>query len=196
MNSQINLATLLKNASALACAKSESSPSPARLLNRARSIAWVESVAQCFRDVFSADPHVRVFSKYCEDNRKSFGLNELLYDVAVCRVDQCAAYGGKTICFVKEALWQVESEFAADSQQAIFDFNKLVMGAAINKVFLGPLVTNPERFLDVLLPAARCCTGNVYAALLAHPKDWCNNISAPEVWHLEENSWKKISAVE
>lgn len=193
MNIQIQLVPLLQNALSLACAKSESSQAAAYLLNRARSIAWVESVAQCFRDAFSADPRIRVFSKYHAGNRRSFGLNELLYDVAVCRVDQCLAYGGKTICFVKQALWQIESEFAADSQQAIFDFNKLVLGAAANKLFLGPVVTSSDRFLNVLLPAARCCTGNVYTALLAHPKDWCETIAAPQVWRLEEDSWKEIS---
>lgn len=66
----------------------------------------------------------------------------------------------------------VESEFARNSRQALIDFNKLVLGSAHNKLFIGPQVSEVEPFVNVLKPAARACTGNVYIALIPHPAKW------------------------
>jgi hypothetical protein len=191
--SEIDLCQLLSNSLNDAFATKIQGTQSDQNTNRQRSIGWVESVAANFRRAYSKDPEVRVFSKYHDSHRKDFGLNELLYDVAVCRVGSCTAYRGTSICFIKEAIWQIESEFAHDSRQAMFDFNKLVLGAAANKLFLGPLVDDPSRFLDVLSAAARSCTGTVYVALLAHPKKWSTLPAPPRIWKLHVNAWQAIT---
>lgn len=68
----------------------------------------------------------------------------------MCRIARVeSAAQGKTLWYVAEALWQVESELARDSRQALIDFNKLVLGAARHKLFVGPQVADSEAFVGV-----------------------------------------------
>jgi hypothetical protein len=72
---------------ALRVAQSEPRSEQSRqALHRARSKALVEAVGKELRRAYAAEPDVRVFTKHHEANRADFGLNELLYDVCVCRV--------------------------------------------------------------------------------------------------------------
>jgi hypothetical protein len=112
-------------------------PSPGSL-HQARSSEWVRCLAGELKQLYADSPDVRVFHKGDGGNREDFGLNELLYDVCVCQTAPCAsARQGKTLRHITRALWQVESEFARDSFEAVKDFNKLVLGAAENKLFIG-----------------------------------------------------------
>ena len=142
-------------------------------LHAARSRAWVKALGNELRRAHAGDDSVRVFTKGDRSNTKDFGLTELLYDVCVCRVAPVpSATKGKTLWYVKEPLWQVESELAKDSFEALKEFNKLVLGAAPTKVFVGPLVHDPDAFVEVLRPAAMCCSGTVHCALIPHPEEW------------------------
>jgi len=159
-------------------------------LHQRRSREWVEALADGFRDHYQSDSTVRVFSKHNPSTRVDFGLNELLYDILVCRVGTVqAARHRKDLLYIREALWQVESEFARDSRQALIDFNKLVLGAANSKLFVGPQVSDCQSFLGVLLPAARACGGNVYASLIPHPSEWERGDYHIQVWRLEGEQW-------
>ena len=129
---------------------------------------------------------MRVFSKYDDSNRKDFKLNELLYDIVICEIGEVlSTTHRKTLYFIKEALWQVESEFAQDSRQTLVDFNKLVLGSAQNKLFIGPKVRDTERFITLLKPAARACSGNVYIALIPHPAKWKIKDGSVQLWSLK-----------
>lgn len=177
-----------------ALANALSTPTSARTkqaLHRARSRDWVESLAAEFRRVYSGADDVRVFSKHNEANRTDFGLNELLYDVSVCRVAPVeSARHRKQLWYVRRALWQVESEFARDSRAALVDFNKLVLGSAENKLFVGPRTNDDAAFLRVLLPAARACRGDVFVALVPHPAAWDEGLAdAARVWRLRDGEW-------
>lgn len=141
-------------------------------LHRQRSIAWVNALSQEFGDIYPV-PEYRVFSKYEPSNRVDFGLNELLFDIAVCEVGETPSSRNQVnLHYVKRAIWQVESEFAPNTRAAIADFNKLVLGSSDNKLFVGPVTGDAEAFATALLPVARCCTGRVILALVPHPKDW------------------------
>lgn len=177
--------------SALAAAMSKSiDANTPKELHTLRSRAWVAALADEFRTHYRDDPDVRVLSKHDPSNHREFGLNELLYDVLVCRVGTApAANSPATLTYVREALWQVESEFARDSRQAVYDLNKLVLGAAPHKLFVGPQVSDEARFLAALLPAARCCSGEVYVALVPHPAQWDDCEVVVRVWRLVEEGW-------
>jgi hypothetical protein len=143
------------------------------MLHAGRSGAFVSALASQLREQYAKESDVRTFDKYHEGNRSEFGLNELLHDITVCRVAQvpsCAQ--GRHLSYVSAPIWQVESELAKDSRQALFDFNKLVLGAALLKLFVGPAVADADAFIDVLRPAAACCTGQVFVALIPHPAVW------------------------
>ena len=156
--------------------------------NSERSRAFVKALHEALSDHYEAEHDVIVMSRSCtsKSNRERMGMNELLYDVTACRVAEVpSARHKQPLTYVKEALWLVESELARDSGQALIDFNKLVLGAARYKLFVGPLVHDPEAFIDVLRPAAACCTGEVFAALIPHPKRWSDCDEAPRVVRLK-----------
>jgi hypothetical protein len=143
------------------------------VIHRNRSKHFVEVLADALRQEYSSQPAIRVFSKHYEANRREFGMNEVLYDVLVAEAGYTEPIRGQQkLAYLRKALWQIESEFAHDSRKALFDFNKLVVGAAERKLFVGPQVSDDQAFRSSLLPAAQCCSGEVYLALLPHPKLW------------------------
>ena len=165
-----------------------------RVRNNKRSSAWVEALAANFRAGYKVrDTSVKVFSRGYKKNRKNFGMNELLYDITVCSVAKVdAATRKKKLSYITKAHWQVESEFAKNSRQAIIDFNKLVLGSADNKLFIGPIVHDQESFRETLAAPAGMCSGNVYAAFLPHPGEWDENVSDLEVFQFIDDKWVMI----
>jgi len=136
---------------------------------------------------------VRVFSKHNPSHRKDFGLNEFLFDILVCRVDTVeSAIHKKTLYYIREVMWQVESELAQDSRQALIDFNKLVLGSADNKLFVGSQVSDNASFLNVLSPTAKVCQGNVFAALIPHPRRWMTEEYCVQVWKFDTDHWVSV----
>jgi len=72
-------------------------------INRNKSQSWVTVLAEQFRNRYQGDPDIRVFSKDNYSNRRDFGLNELLYDIVVCRVGEVeSAKHRKTLFFIDE----------------------------------------------------------------------------------------------
>jgi hypothetical protein len=112
----------------------------------------VTCLAQALRDAHK-DPDIAVMSMnlFSDDGdsiekvRAQFGMQELLFDVVVFEKGEVVATGGELLCFVRKGLWIVESELARNSRQALYDFNKLVLGNATNKLFVGPQVSRSER---------------------------------------------------
>lgn len=191
---QVNIEELLN----ISFSKVTSEPIEAKSrtdLHSRRSQLWVDSLANQFKLFFIEDDDIRVFSKRDYTNRGEFGLNELLYDVVVCRVGIVeSAKQKKTLHYIRAVLWQVESEFAKDSRQALFDFNKLVLGSARNKLFIGPQVSDNQSFIEVLLPAANACQGRVFLALVPHPDSWNEGKKNIDIWRLEEGMWMLLNS--
>lgn len=157
-------------------------------LHAARSAAWVSCLAEELRSLYEGT-HVAVFTKYDERNRDRFGLNELLYDISICETSTMKSPGqGKELHYITRALWQIESELAeGDSSEWVKDFNKLVIGAAENKLFIGPIML--ERSRDSLLPIARQCSGRMYIATIPHPSKWGSADLVLSLWKLAGNQW-------
>ena len=154
-------------------------------LHAGRSHAFVRALADELRELHAGDESVTALCKYDDRDRARVGMSELLHDVTVCRVAAVtSAAQGKTLWYVTDALWQVESELARDSRQALIDFNKLVLGSARIKLFIGPQVADPEAFVGVLRPAAARCTGEVFAALIPHPDRWDHAGVGVQTWQL------------
>jgi hypothetical protein len=188
----MNLHTLLANAFNSARPDNPSTGIPRQMRHRDRSMRWVEALAAAFRHHYVAEPDVCVFSKYHDARRAEFGMNEVLYDVCACRVDMCdSPRHGARLTYVKEALWQIESEFSTSMRQSLFDFNKLVLGAAKNKLFVGPRWSDAEACLKTLMPAARCCIGKVFMASVPHPDSW-DTVEQPQItlWQLVGGLWQ------
>jgi hypothetical protein len=165
-----------------------------REVHAARSREWVEALAAHLSELLGGDQAIRVFSKHNYEHRAEFGLNELLYDVVACRVGTVRApvHRETLLCYVEEVLWQIESEFAKNTRHALADFNKLVLGSARNKLFVGPQVHDNRAFIKTLLPAARACTGNVYLALIPHPAQWEQADYRIDVWACLNGQWEVL----
>lgn len=154
-------------------------------ININRSQNWVKALAEQFKKRYEGDSEIRIFTKTDYSNRKEFGLNELLHDILVCRVGEVeSSIHKKKLCFIKEVLWQVESELAHNSKSALIDFNKLVLGSGKNKLFIASQVKKgtENSFLSVLRPAAGYCTGDVYVGMIPHPGDWVNMDNDIHLW--------------
>jgi len=164
-------------------------------IHRNRSSVFVEALAREFRDEYASRDNVVVLSKHYAGHTHQLGLNELLFDVTVCGTGVTpSAVDGRDLTYLTGSLWAVESEFARDSRKAVFDFNKLVLSAADQKLFVGPTVDDEKSFLAVLGPVADCCTGSVFVALVPHPEEWgaaghlrCN------VWTRAGGKWAAVS---
>ena len=160
-----------------------------RQLHQQRSTNFVEELASLLRQQYKTNSSVRVFSKHYKDRiqRLEFGLNELLYDVLVCETDTVSSSSGRgTLRFVSKAIWQIESEFARNSWQAVYDFNKLVLGSSENKLFIGPQGGNEQEFLKRLIPLASRCSSNAFVALVPHPSAWkINEQLSIHCWRLD-----------
>jgi hypothetical protein len=165
-------------------------------LHRKRSAKFVEQLTIQFKKYYESQLSVCVLSRESSEHRMKFDVNELLYDVLVCDTTSEARspVRHKKLTIITNAIWQIESEFRKDGKQAILDFNKLVIGNASNKLFIGPIVNNIQAFINTLLAPAQHCSGNIYLALVSHPDDW--NKKTPEIflWQLSDKNWSPIAA--
>ncbi len=160
-------------------------------INRDRSKRFIENLGVKFRKFYSSDESIKIFTKHFTGNKKEFGLNELLYDLLICETNTANSLHGKPLNFVTKALWQVESELAKDTRQSIFDFNKLIIGAGDNKLFIGPQVKDQEKYISLLGDLAKYCSGNVFLALITHPVEWEKQLSV-KYWKFEKDKWLEI----
>ncbi len=163
-------------------------------LHRRRSLEFVERLSDCLLACYPSSASVASLSKHHSDYRREFGMNELLFDVAVVEYGEvAAAKSTKRLSYAERGLWLVESEMAKNSREALFDFNKLVLGAADNLLFVGPHVANSSAYLGVLGPAAQHCRGNVYVALIPHPKEWYSEYpESAVVWQWRGREWARL----
>lgn len=143
-----------------------------RVVHRERSRQFVEALGVFARGQI-VNTTERVLTKYHSNHREEFGLNELLYDVLWCDTATTPDTDANVpLRFITRGKWAVESEFARDSRQAIYDFNKLVLANTEAKLFIGPITSDCEAFLVPLASVAENVTGAMYVALVSHPSEW------------------------
>ncbi len=161
---------------------------------RKQSRAWVDALAGQFQANYECSSH-RVFWRDNTDNQKHFRLNELLFDIFVCSVDETNSFQqpSKGLQFVSECHWQIECEFDyGNSRSAIIDMSKLVMGSATNKLMIASHREDPDRVLEQCKPIAKSCTGNVYFCFVAHPEKWGQSPLAPSLHLWTGEKWKPM----
>ena len=163
--------------------------------HRSRSIRFVECLAaRLLQEHGDCEKKLASMTKHDGQYRHLFGMNELLFDVALVSYDVVSSgSSGKDLAFVTKGLWIVESEMARNKREALFDFNKLVLGQADNKLFVGPHVHDEGDYLRVLARAASACSGSLYVVLIPHPDEW-PVIAADSVgvWAWRESTWEPV----
>ncbi|MFC2001212.1 hypothetical protein ACFLUZ_01760 [Chloroflexota bacterium] len=189
--SGIKLLEIIKN-SYLKASEMHDEGDTLQAMHQNRSRFWVDCLANRFKSEFS-DDDIGVFSKYNSSNRETFGLNELLYDVVVCRLGYTrAAVQKRELPYIQQVIWQIESEFALDTREILIDFSKLVLGSAPYKLFIGSASKNNDKILDVLIPVANNCSGQVFISFIPHPKNW----KGPDTYGLSVYEFRKATSDE
>ncbi len=166
-------------------------PDDRKTPNRQRSRNWVDALAGQFSGHYRR-PQYRVFWAGNDDNQTEFGVNELLFDIAVCSVSTTNSLQrqARPLPFIARCHWQIESEFSLqNTRDIVVDMSKLVMGAAKNKLFVASHRDARQRgarerdVLEQSAPIAECCTGCVYFCFVSHPDDWKTDRELPPALH-------------
>lgn len=108
-------------------------------------------------------------------NYREFHLRELLFDFLIARADKVETDDDLTYAwYITEPIWAIESEFDRLERKGMWDFAKLPVTCAPNRLFIGPPRDRDGR--KTFVGAGRACltTGakNVYIAAVPHPDDW------------------------
>ena len=190
----MNVVSAVNTALANAHVTPDVGETPGRI-HRNRSEAFVEALAAEFRAEYSSRVNVAVFSRHHADNRHQLGLNEFLVDVAICGIEfMPSGVADRMLTYLTSNLWAVKSEFARDSRKAVFDFNKLVLSSAEQKLFVGSAVGDEAWYLGFLGHVADFCTGSVFVALVPHPDEWDASPHLEcRVWTRTRGKWAAVS---
>ena len=193
----VNVKELVQDALQTAATKTKDNQDrhPARL-HRARSNVFVGALGEGLQRCYADESGVRVLWQGNREHRKEFGMNELLFDVTVCESTTVPSpRRGTPLAAVTGGLWSVESEFARDTRQSVFDFNKLVLSSSKNKLFVAPVVDKSliDKFRNTLGLVADNCSGNVYLVLVPHPSTWNTpNRLLARSWERRDGNWELL----
>lgn len=164
--------------------------------NRARSGQWIDSLARRFEEHYGGERH-RLFWSGNAANREPFGVNELLFDIAVCSVSATKSLQAEArdLPFIARCHWQIESEFSRTSTRHIVrDMSKLVMGSAENKLFVAARRGDREpAVLEQCSGIAACCSGGVYFCFVSHPDDWRDSPEIPALHEWIAGGWAAVA---
>jgi hypothetical protein len=165
------------------------------VVHSTRSSNFVTALANCFEAHYKDERNIRVLSRKRKSDRKEFSVNELLFDITVCKIEKTPARSiGYELTVITGALWEIESELEdGDYREALTDFNKLVLGNSENKLFIGSSRRDNQFLLKLLARSAAYCQGNVYTALVSHPRAWRITKPAIELWHYRDQKWNMIA---
>ncbi len=160
-------------------------------LSRARERAFVKTLADQLKREF-AGQDIRVFSQFGRGNQRDFGTEQLLSDICVCRVGAGRTGGRRSqeFLYVAEALIQAEIEFSREWPREIQALNRLISGAAPEKLLVAALPSRGSgELLTTLQAPFAAMTGAAGLALIPHFCDWDRTEAAPEVWRLQADKW-------
>lgn len=164
--------------------------------NRLRSGKWIDSLARRFEEYYSGERH-RVFWSGNSGNRDQFGVNELLFDIALCSISATKSLQAEArdLPFVARCHWQIESEFSrSNTRDIVLDMSKLVMGSAENKLFVAAHRGNREAaVLEQCSDIAACCSGQVYFCFVSHPEDWDAKPELPTLHEWIAGGWTPVA---
>ena len=162
--------------------------------NRAKAKTWVDCLAEAFQARYEGSNR-RVFWRGNSNNRDVFDLNELLFDISVCKIEWVSSISGKVwIPFVAACDWHVESELNdANSREITKDFSKLVMGCSENKLFVSSYLDKRRKAAETLCSTmATRCEGNLFLCFIPHPRSWDEAQGGPEVLKWSADHWSAL----
>ena len=185
---ETNLKELLRDAWSETLKKAKEKP------NRRKAEIWVNCLGKGFQGRYEGSSRA-VFWRGNRGNRNDLGLNELLFDIAVCRVERVASVSGKVwLPFVAGCDWQVESELDdGNSREVTKDFSKLVMGRSENKLLVSSYRGRSRNEAKRMCASmASHCQGKLYLCFIPHPRDWGAPQGGPELLKWVDEGWEAL----
>ena len=165
-----------------------------RSLARARERAFTKALIAQLRLEFEGADH-RVFATTQRGNAADFGANQLLHDIAVCRIGfgKTAERKSEEFHFIAQALWQIEIDFSREWRKSLYAINRLNCGAAADKLLItSKLARSQKQFLDTLRAPSAAVAGTLYLAFVPHPADWDDDAGASQVWRIADGEWEEV----
>lgn len=161
-------------------------------LARARERVFFKSLAAQLQAAL-ADADLRVFSAYGRGRQNGLGAEHRLYDIQVCRIEtsQTADRKKEPFYYIAASLWQIEIDFSRDLRRTLAALNRLIGGAAENKLIIAAqLQSGRDAFIHTLKTPAAACGGKVWLALIPHPENWDDSAHALDIWRFAEGDWQ------
>ena len=163
-----------------------------KALYQLRERVWVKTLARQLESQLD-DESIRVFYPRNYDHRSDFGVSQFLYDVHACQVAEMDGGANKgTIHYIQQSLWQIESYLGKERRKAVQNFNKLVVGAGENKLYVGAQSATQSNLLDTILEPAKACSGDIFLVLIPPPAEWDDLDYEINIWQLKKNKWTEI----
>lgn len=167
-------------------------------INSERSKKWMNSLGRQFESQYDSKDD-RVLWIGNRDNKGDFGMQEMLFDMVVCRISRVNSLRNRTpLHFVAKCYWQIESEFNRDnSTEIVKDMRKLVLGSSKNKMFVASHKSTGQewenRVLTMCSKIAKCCDGKLFFCFIAHPEDWSKKSApSPSIYQWINGAWKRL----
>lgn len=118
---------------------------------------------------------------------------EFLFDVLVARVDAVRSpVHQASLPFIREPLFQVESELKSDTRETLVDASKIVCGAAAQSLVVVPATPRPNHYLDTLAAIARRVRGGMFVAFVPHPRQWNPSAHPPVLHRWAQDRWRLV----
>lgn len=162
-----------------------------RALARARERVFFKAMAAQLQAAL-IDADLRVFSAYGRGCHNGLGAEHRLYDIQVCRIEtsQTADRKKEPFHYIAASIWQIEIDFSRDLRRALSAFNRLIGGAAENKLIIAAqLQSGRDAFIHTLKAPAAACGGKVWLALIPHPENWDDDAHALDIWRFAAGDW-------
>lgn len=165
-----------------------------RSLARARERSFTKALIAQLQREFDGEDH-RVFAATQRGNAADFATDQLLYDIAVCRIGngKTAERKSEDFHFIARSLWQIDIDFSREWRQALYAINRLSCGGAAHKLLItSKLARSQTQFLDTLRAPSAAVDGTFYLAFVPHPADWDDDAASPQVWRIAYGEWEEL----
>jgi len=162
--------------------------------HRNRSSTFVKEIADAFRNKYPDKDGYRVLSRACESDKKEFKVNELLFDITVCSVHSTSSKKRDIdLIYLGDVEWIIESELEdGNYREPLTDFNKFVLGNSKNKLFVGSTRNDNPFLLETLSKPAQYCNGDIFTAIVPHPRTWKITTPKADIYSYEYTTCKWI----
>jgi len=166
-------------------------------LHKYLSQSWVQNFALGLEKYYSSQP-VKILSFFNQrdlSDKQTPPVKEFLFDTTVAKCDSFyTSHSKNLIPFIKEPIWQIESEFKPDMREIVKDFQKLISGIAPFKMMIVPYGKDDSKYYKTdTTHLAKLVRGELWMVAIQHPsKNWYGKPVKFELYRWDKDVWLKV----